>query len=492
MKRIFIAAFLLASFFVNAQSNILLNTDFWKKNPNITLVQQEINKGNNPSEANGGNHDVVSMSINSGANIDIIKFLIDQPGNSVDKLTHDGRLYIHWAASKGNIELIKYLIEKGSDINRTDDKGATALVFAASNGQLNPEVYELFFNSGVKIDQKYANGANILLLAVANDTDLKLSEYLVSKGLKINSVDDFGRTAFDYAARNGNIELLNKISNKGVKATSNALLFAAQGSRFKTNDLETFKYLIEKLKIKANATDETGATALHYIVKKGKQQDIINYFLSKKVDVNVVDNNGDNIFMVASGAKDIETVKQLLPKLKNINSVNKNGESALFLAVQNGTPEIVEYLITNGANVKLDSKNGNLAYALVQSYKKPRPGQNSDEFVQKLQILKNKGVDFSTKQADGSSLYHTAVVKNDVNLLKLLEGLNIDINATDKQGLTPLHKAAMIGQDDVILKYLLAKGASKNKVTEFEETAFDLASENEYFSEKNVNIEFLR
>lgn len=482
----------MASFFVKAQTNTLLNGDFWKSSPSLTLVKEQINYGNSPSEANGGNHDVVSMAINSGADLETIKFLLDQPGNSVDKLTHDGRLYIHWAANKGNIELIKYLIDKGSDINRTDDKGATALAFAASNGQGNPAVYEVFFNAGVNPNQKYNNGANMLLLAVANDSDLKLTNYLVSKGLSINSTDDLGRTAFDYAARNGNVALLTKLVDKGIKSTPYALIFAAQGSRFKSNSLETFEYLVNKAKIKANVTGENGETALHHIVKKPNQNDIISFLISKKANVNAVDNSGNTVFMAAAGTKDLATVKQLLPKIKNINAVNKKGESALYAAVQTGSPEMITYLIDNGAKTDLISKEGNLAFALVQSYQKPRPGQNSNEFIEKLELLKKNGVNFAANQPDGSSLYYSAVVKNDINLLKMLEGLNIDINAKDKQGLTPLHKAAMMGQNDSILKYLLAHGAKKEILTDFDESVYDLASENEYFREKKVNIDFLK
>ncbi len=102
MKRIFIIALLLSTYFSNAQ-NALLNADFWKKSPDLTTVKAEIANGNNPAEANRGNHDVVSIAINNNAPFETITYLIDQEGNSVDKTTHDGRLYIHWAASRGNV-----------------------------------------------------------------------------------------------------------------------------------------------------------------------------------------------------------------------------------------------------------------------------------------------------------------------------------------------------------------------------------------------------
>ena len=70
--------------------------------------------------------------------------------------------------------------------------------------------------------------------------------------------------------------------------------------------------------------------------------------------------------------------------------------------------------------------------------------------------------------------------------------MNIDINAANKEGFTALHKAAMLGKDDVVLKYLISLGAKKDIKTSFSETAFDLASENENFSKQNISLAFLK
>ncbi|RZK81006.1 MAG: ankyrin repeat domain-containing protein, partial [Pedobacter sp.] len=95
-------------------------------------------------------------------------------------------------------------------------------------------------------------------------------------------------------------------------------------------------------------------------------------------------------------------------------------------------------------------------------------------------------------QESGNTLYHVAIAKNDVSILKRLQPLGIDINAKNKEGFTVLHKAAMISKDDVVLKYLLSAGAKKEAVTGFDETAFDLASENESLTKNNISVTFLK
>ncbi|WP_068595291.1 ankyrin repeat domain-containing protein [Vaginella massiliensis] len=491
MKKIAFALLFLGTF-LQAQTNTLLNGDFWKSNPDLAAVKAEIGKGNNPSESNRGNHDVPSIAINNNADFEVIQYLIDQPGNAIDKNTHDGRQYIHWAANKGNLELIDYLIRKGSDLNRTDDKGATPLVFAASNGQVNIDVYRKFFDAGIDPKQKYAEGANLLLFAIAHDTNLQIANYLTTKGLSIKDVDAHGRTAFDYAARNGNLDLLKTLVAKGVKPTHHALLFAAQGTRAKSNPIEVYQYLIETMKLDPKAKGLNGESALHYLVKKPNQLAIIDYLVSKGADINAVKQDGNTVLMEAASSKNLDVVQSLIAKSAEVNAQNKKGANALTFAVQSGTPEIVSYLIAKGAKTNATTKDGNLAFALIQSYKPANPAEISADFLQKLELLKQAGVDFSVKVHDGSTLLHAAVAKNDLQLLKVLAPFKLAVNAQDENGLTPLHKAAMMSQDDTILQYLLSIGAEKNIQTEFGETAYDLASENEFLKDQNVSVEFLK
>lgn len=499
MKKILISAILCAGFLMNAQTkNKFLDQNFWKSNPNVSAIKTEIANGNSASEYNSNKMDATVLAINNNASFEVIKLLLEQPENSVNKVTHEGRTYLHWASMKGNPELIDYLITKGSDINLLEEHGFSPLFLAAGSSGSTTKTFDIFEKHGVDLKKKFKDQSTVLLLALPYDKDFSMTEYFVSKGLSVKDTDEKGNTAVDYAARGGNVDAMKKLIAKNVKNTNNSLFFAAEATRRTSNTIDVFKYIIEDLKVKPNIINNNGENVLHVVSRKQNQSEIIKYFLEKGLDVNTIDNEGNTVLTTASSGKDLDVISNILAKTKNIDSKNKNGETALTQAVKNSSGEVVKLLIEKGADTKTEDKSGNnLAYYWVQFYKAPRGGfsgnqDQKDDLGDKLQILQAKGIDFSKAQKDGNTLYHTAIVKTDIQLLKKLEVLKINIDAINGEGMTVLQKAALISKNDEILKYLISLGAKKDIKTEFGETAYDLASENEYLSKSKINIDFLK
>ncbi len=472
-----------------AQNNVFLSRDFWKPTTSIAEVDAKIKEGNDISELTSHYFDPVVFAINNNAPNKTIKYIISKEGNDVNKLTHDGRTYIFWAARMGNSDIMEYLIENGAKTDMVEDHGNTVLNFAASAGQENTKVYDICLANGANLQKDVnQNGANALLLAAPSDKTGKLTEYFVSKGLGINSTDYEGNGVFNYVARTGNIEALKELTKKGVKGNDQAFIFAAQGTRGKTNGLEVFQFL-ESVGLNPRVTTKHGTTPLHTLAGRSKDLEIIKYFIEKGNDVNALDENGNNAFMYAASRNSIEVLELLKQELKNINIINNKGQSALTMAVEHNSPEVINYLIENNADVHtVDSNGNNLAYYLIESYNT----RNKEQFEKKLKLLQTAGLNVSELQKDGSSLYHLAVNKENMDLLKLAASYKVDINSKNSEGNTPLHLAAMKAKDTEILKYLIANGAKKDAVTEFEETVYDLASENEILKEKNIAIDFLK
>ena len=79
-----------------------------------------------------------------------------------------------------------------------------------------------------------------------------------------------------------------------------------------------------------------------------------------------------------------------------------------------------------------------------------------------------------------------------MSLLKRLEGLDIDINKKNDEGNTPLHLAAMSTGNADILTYLISRGGDVTVKTDFEETVYDLAKENELLQQQKIDLDFLK
>ncbi|MBU2940962.1 ankyrin repeat domain-containing protein [Lacinutrix sp. C3R15] len=483
---VLVLTFSIASF---AQQNVFLNRDFWKSNPSIETVEAKIKEGNNIAEANSNNFDAVASAILQDVSLETLKYIQSKEGNDVNKLTHDGRTYIFWAAYKGNVAFMEYLLSKGAKTDITDDKGNTILNFAAGSGQQNTKVYDLCIANGANIKTDVTpKGANALLLAAPYDKDFTLINYFTSKGLDVKSVDANGNGIFNYVAKTGNVDLLNKLLEKGVQGTDNAFVFAAQGTRGKTNTLEFYKYL-ENVGLNPKNAVIKGETPLHIVASRSKDIALINYLIEKGLDVNTEDYNANTPFLNAASRNNIEIVKLLSKHLKNINQVNKKGESALALAVANNSPEVVKFLLENNADITvLDANKNNLTAYLIESFS----GKKADAFKQKVDLLKENGLDITQTQENGNTLYHLAVAKNDKNILKFLSQFNINVNAKNNEGNTALHLAALQAKNAEILKYLISIGANLEATTDFDETAYDLANENEILKAHKINLDFLK
>lgn len=475
-----------------AQKNEFLNREFWQTNPSVEEVNNKIKAGNDPAELNRFGFDALGYALLEKTNNQTLEYLLSLKGNDVNKLTHDARTYIFWAAYKNNIDFVKYLIKKGADMSVIDDKGYNIINFAAVTGLQNPELYDLLIKNGVKIDALTPDGANALLLIVANLKDLSFTKYFIDKGLKIDHEDNYGNGIFNYAASKDNRAILDDLIKEGVpyknlnKINGNAILFATEGTRKGYNSLDYFKHL-EKLGVNPNVKTTDGFTPLHNLSYGCKDLKTYEYFIDKGVDISSTDKEGNNILMNAAYDNDIKVVKLLIQKTSNINHQNKKGVSALSNAVEGNSKDVVNLLINKGANINVKDKNGNnLMYYLLQSYS----DKDSQTFKQKMKLLKSEKNNLDITQKDGNTLYHLAVSKNSISLLKEIASFKQNINAKNKNGYTALQKAIMSAKNTEIIKYLINIGANKKVTTEFNETVFDLASENEAL--QNFDLNFLK
>jgi len=499
MKKILIITVLaLMSSGIFAQDNVFLQRDFWSQQPSVEDVKAKIKAGHDPKEFNRSHFDGITIAILADAPQKAIEYLLALEGVDLDTRTHDARTYLIWASYKGNFPVVKYLVDQKADVNLKGSHGFGAITFAAFAGVEDQRIYDYLTANGLSIQQENNGGANAMLLIMQKLKDLSMIDYFQKKGLDLNSKDHEGNNAFNYAAKGGNIEVMNALIKKGIDYKSknnlggNAILVASQGIRGATPKLETFKFLVEK-GIDPNVVNKNGETPL--ILLSGRNQDatLIQYFLEKGVDANQTNTEGNNALINAAAGNSLEIVKILEEETKNINHKNNEGQTALMLGVKGNSEDVVSYLIENGAKVNVaDNDGNNLVYYWANSAKRGRDGRVFAPSETKLALLKNEGLVVTKAQPNGNTLLHVAVQNNDLALVKKAIEWNVAVNAKNNEGNTALLLAALNSKNTEILKYLLKNGADKSITTDFEESAYDLASENEVLTNNGESLEFLK
>lgn len=221
---------------------------------------------------------------------------------SMTELDVQGTTAMHQAAKYGHDDMIKVMIEKGADVNVTEDKpanaGDTPLHTACSYG--NADVVKVLMENGADDAMQNIDGETPSHLAVQKKK--------------------FG----------------GELSNKERAA----ILKQLKNLDIARNDGRTPLMLLQYLGI--NEVNE-----------------LMPLFLEKGVDVNKTDINGNTVLMIAADThcfKDI--IKALVRNGADVNAVNKNGDTALHFALRYRGQETARFLIKKGADTGRADNNG--------------------------------------------------------------------------------------------------------------------------------------
>ena len=350
--------FFFASFSGAQSSNVFLSRDYWKANPSIEVIQNSIEMGNSISELDQYDFDAVAWGILENVDFETLVYMIEKKGNDVNKITHDGRTYVFWAAYKDNLELMHYLIDHGAKTDLIDAHGYSLLNFCAVTGQMNTKVYDLCIEKGCKVKEQLNNdGANPLLLIIPFVKERSFLEYFIDKGLSLESKDETGNNAFVYAAKSGNKIMMDLFIEKGLDPRCNedaALFFAAKGMRKKPNHLAVFEYL-KGLGLSLNASNLEGSNLLHVLASKSVDTALLQFLLVEGVGLNKINNEG-NVPLSIAVARNNKVALSIFEKNKADFKIALGNETTLMhLAVKHEDRDLIRMLLKH--QVPLNVKN---------------------------------------------------------------------------------------------------------------------------------------
>ena len=313
----------------------------------------------------------------------LLEYLVNEKGANLEncrhgdsKLEQDFQFPIHAAIKNGNLEMVRYLVEKCKCDPCDDSKrdGSTAL-YATKQNQLEI-VYYLITECGESVISLVLNLAeeklfkqafdfidmydmdwdylSHVLCASPNKNVFSFLKKLHSKyDLDLSYEDEDGYTILAKALQCGRLQIVKWLVEEcgdDVNAVSvngnEALILAVQSSNF-----DLIRYLVEECVVNVDSKDNEGETALICAINGSnktykKNFKICQYLINWGANVNAKSKRGRNILHYsAAGPYDCDMFKWFVQAGADVNVIDKDGNSPLQIATEKGKLRIVRFLV---------------------------------------------------------------------------------------------------------------------------------------------------
>ena len=241
------------------------------------------------------------------------------------------------AATKGLTTEIDRLIELGANINSFTDEGATPLIFAVDNNQL--EAVKTLLKHSPSLDDITVENETPLLISVKNNS-AAIAEALLRAGADVDFNDFNGATSLHYTALLGYPEL------------ADLLLYYDASIDLKTDE---------------------GITPLHTAALSG-YLDVADLLIQNGANMESRDNEGYTPFMIAASYGDTIMMEMLYKYGVDIHTRNNSNYNALTLAIAFGHKDAVRYLLRKSGRWQETETPGHDPYKIVAKYRRKEIG----------------------------------------------------------------------------------------------------------------------
>ncbi|XP_039291555.1 protein fem-1 homolog CG6966 isoform X1 [Nilaparvata lugens] len=127
--------------------------------------------------------------------------------------TIEGAPPLWCAAAAGHLSVVRFLVQRGANINATTRTHSTPLRAACFDGHF--EIVKFLISNGANIEVSNRHGHTCLMIACYKG-HYKIAQYLLSLGAKVNTKSVKGNTALHDCAESGSLDILKMLIRFGA------------------------------------------------------------------------------------------------------------------------------------------------------------------------------------------------------------------------------------------------------------------------------------
>jgi ankyrin repeat protein len=277
---------------------------------------------------------VIKKMLEAGE-LDAIKNALAQDPDIAVKADPLGTTPLHEVSEDGNHEIALSLIQAGAKVEAKDHNEHTPLFKAC--WFLNWKVMDVLLRAGADENCCDASGHTPLHWA-AFQGNPEMVDRLLKEGADPEVADKEGRTPLDFAMQRGNHrvrEILQMyLQQARIKRKQASLKTKNIEEAIDKGELEEVRTHLDIICTKRN-TPEVNPSYLHLAIYKGHPE-IVDYLLSRKVDVNYQGNYGVTALHLAAETGDKKIMRALLRHGAIIDANDFENKTPMMIAKLNG------------------------------------------------------------------------------------------------------------------------------------------------------------
>lgn len=302
---------------------------------------------------------VLLWQIGKSGSLAIIKALVEQYHFDVNQPDEAGTSPLMLAVKRGNLDVAKYLVDRGANVNAVDNDGCNVLFYLYKGYEPDKRLLQYLIAQGVNVNHLDKSGRNVLFYAT------KHIELLLKAGADATIVADDGTTVLmNYSLSFSNFKLLIQHGADPSEYAGKLLRWwLADNHDREDAEEEIMLYLIKKYSLDPNTRNEAGRTPLFYNVITCSE------LIELGASYEITDKEGNIPFIywfATLGSSPLDELPQ-----QYYQRQNNDGKTALHYAViTRSSFNDIRHLLDYGADWRIKDNSGRTALDYARELKR--------------------------------------------------------------------------------------------------------------------------